>query len=105
MKLLLDECVPRRLKLDFQQHEVSTVVEAGFQGLKNGRLLQSAANAGFDVLITVDQNLIFQQNLKILPIAVLILIASHNKYELLAPLVPQALAALQSIRIGDVVSI
>ena len=57
MKLLLDECVPRRLKRDFPQHEVSTVIEAGFQGLKNGLLLQSAANAGFEVLITVDQNL------------------------------------------------
>lgn len=105
MKLLLDECVPRRLKRDFLQHEVSTVIEAGFQGLKNGRLLQSAANIGFEVLITVDQNIIYQQNLKTLPLAVLILIAPRNKYELLAPLVPQALTALQGIRIGEVVYI
>jgi predicted nuclease of predicted toxin-antitoxin system len=105
MKLLLDECVPRRLKRDFHQHEVSTVIEAGFQGLQNGRLLQSAASAGFEVLITVDQNLISQQNLKTLPLAVLVLAAARNKYELLAPLVPQALAALQSIRVGEVVRI
>jgi predicted nuclease of predicted toxin-antitoxin system len=105
MKLLLDECVPRRLKRDFHQHEVSTVIEAGFQGLKNGRLLQSAASAGFEVLITVDQNLAYQQNLKTLPLAVLILIAPHNKYELLALLVPQALTALQDISIGEVVHI
>lgn len=105
MKLLLDECVPRRLKRDFTQHEVSTVIEAGFQGLKNGRLLQSAANIGFEVLITVDQNIIYQQNLKTLPLAVLILIVPRNKYELLAPLVPQTLTALQSIRIGEVVYI
>ena len=105
MKLLLDECVPRRLKRDFSQHEVSTVIEAGFQGLKNGLLLQSAANAGFEVLITVDQNLTYQQNLKTLPLSVLILTAPRNKYELLAPLVPQALTALQSIRVGEVVHI
>ena len=103
MKLLLDECVPRRLKRDFQAHEVSTVVEAGFQGLKNGRLLQSAAAAGFAAFITVDQKLTYQQNLKTLPLAVLVLIAPRNKYELLAPLVPQALIALQSIRAGEVV--
>lgn len=105
MKLLLDECVPRRLKRDFQTHDVATVIEAGFQGLKNGRLLQSAASAGFEVLITVDQNLTYQQNLKTLPLAILILIAARNKYELLAPLVPQALIALQSIRAGEVVRI
>ena len=105
MKLLLDECVPRRLKSDFHQHEVSTVVEAGFQGLKNGILLESAADAGFKVLITVDQNLAYQQNLKTLPLAVLVLVTPRNKYELLAPLVPQALSALQSIRMGEVVHI
>jgi len=105
MKLLLDECVPRRLKRDFPQHEVSTVIEAGFQGLKNGLLLESAALAGFEVLITVDQNLVYQQNLKTLPLAVLVLISPHNKYELLALLVPQALSALQSIRMGEAVFI
>jgi predicted nuclease of predicted toxin-antitoxin system len=63
MKLLLDECVPRPLKRDFQLHETHTVSEAGFTGLKNGALLRAAANAGFEVLITVDQNLIHQQNL------------------------------------------
>jgi predicted nuclease of predicted toxin-antitoxin system len=105
MKLLLDECVPRRLKRDFQGHEVATVVEAGFQGLQNGRLLQSAARAGFKALITVDQNLTSQQNLKTLPLAILILIAPRNKYELLAPLVPRALIALQSIRVGEIVRI
>jgi predicted nuclease of predicted toxin-antitoxin system len=103
MKLLLDECVPRRLKRDFPQHEISTVIEAGFQGLKNGRLLESAANLGFEVLITVDQNIIYQQNLKTLPLAILVLIAPHNKYELLVPLLPQVLNALQGIRIGQIV--
>ena len=55
MRLLLDECMPRRLKREFVGHEVKTAREAGFAGLKNGALLR-AADASFDVLITVDRN-------------------------------------------------
>ena len=61
MRVLLDECVTRYLKRDLPGHEVFTVEEAGFKGLKNGRLLESAAGH-YDVLITVDQNLQHQQN-------------------------------------------
>ena len=60
MKLLLDECVAYDLKRDLVGHEVATVVEAGFGGLENGELLR-AASGKFDVLITVDRNLPFQQ--------------------------------------------
>lgn len=67
--------------------------------------MQSAANGGFEVRITVDQNLAYQQNPNALPIAVLILIASRNKCEFLAPLAPQALTALENIRAGEVVRI
>ncbi|HXI23379.1 MAG TPA: DUF5615 family PIN-like protein [Pyrinomonadaceae bacterium] len=74
MKLLLDECVTRFLKRDLVGHEVSTVAEAGLRGLKNGALL-SAASESFDVLLTVDRNLPFQQNINTLQIAVLLLIA------------------------------
>jgi hypothetical protein len=56
MRVLLDECVTRYLKRDFSGHEVFTAEEAGFKGLKNGRLLQ-AMSGNFDVLVTVDQNL------------------------------------------------
>jgi hypothetical protein len=59
MKVLLDECVTRYLKPDFAGHEVLTVEEAGFKGLKNGRLLQ-AASGQHEVLVTVDQNLQYQ---------------------------------------------
>ncbi len=95
MRLLLDECVPRRLKRDFIGHEVLTIDEAGFKGLKNGNLL-SAASDEFDVLITVDKNIEHQQNIN-LPMAVLILLARSNRYESLAPLVPNALIKLESI--------
>ena len=70
MKLLLDECVPRPLKRDLAKHDVSTVAEAGYGGLKNGTLLRAAAGK-YDVLITVDRNIAFQQNISSFQIAVL----------------------------------
>ena len=79
MKLLLDECVRRRLKRDFVGHEVHTVEEAGFKGLENGDLLK-AASSDYEVLITVDQNLPYQQNIAGLNIAILILAAERNSY-------------------------
>jgi predicted nuclease of predicted toxin-antitoxin system len=106
MKVLLDECVPRRLKRDFiPEHETVTVAEAGFAGLKNGQLLRAAAASNFEVLLTVDQNLIHQQNVQTLPVAILVLLAKHNKYEALSRLVPQALVALQTIRKGEIAQI
>jgi len=104
MRLLLDECTPRRLKREFVGHEATTSQEAGFAGLKNGALLR-AADGRFDVLITVDKNIPYQQNLKSLSIAILILIARSNRYEDLRPLLPQALESLESIQPGDVVRI
>ena len=61
MRLLLDECIPRKLKSDLAGHDVATVVEAGYSGMKNGVLLRAAASY-YDVPITVDLNLPFQQN-------------------------------------------
>ncbi len=62
MRVLLDECLPRRLKADLAGHEATTVPEAGWAGTKNGDLLQLAA-ARFDAFVTIDQGLAFQQNL------------------------------------------
>src|SRR5204863_9056898 len=104
MKLLLDECVPRPLKREFVGHEVKTAREAGLAGLKNGQLLR-AAEADFDVLITVDKSIPHQQNVKALQLAVLVLSAKRNKYELLKPLIPRALASLESIQPGSVIRI
>src|SRR4051812_28663315 len=100
MKLLLDECVTRFLNRDLVGHEVSTVAEAGFRGLKNGALLQ-AASESFDVLITVDRNVPFQQNINKLQIAVLVLIAPSTKYPDLKPLVPEVLLELNTIQPGE----
>lgn len=99
MKLLLDECVTRYLKPDFIGHEVKTVREAGFTGLKNGELLKAAERA-FDVLVTVDQSIRHQQNLPAFNLGVLILAAKTNKYGDLKPLVPRALDVLKSLQPG-----
>ena len=61
MKVLLDECVPRKLKRELTEHEVLTVTEYGWSGIKNGKLL-TLAEAEFDVFLTIDQNLKYQQN-------------------------------------------
>jgi Domain of unknown function (DUF5615) len=102
MKVLLDECVTRKLKREFIGHDVSTVDEAGMKGLKNGNLLRSASGR-FDVLVTVDRSLPYQQNIKSFNLAVLVLVARKNSYHALSPLIPQALEALKSINAGEVV--
>jgi predicted nuclease of predicted toxin-antitoxin system len=104
MKVLLDECVTRKLRRDFQGHEVETVEEAGLKGLKNGALLRSASGR-YEVLVTVDQNLPYQQNIKSLNLAVLVLAAKKNSYQALHPLMNQALDALKQIKFGEVVII
>jgi len=104
MRVLLDECVTRYLKRDLPGHEVFTVEEAGFKGLKNGRLLQAAAGQ-YDALITVAQNLRYQQNLETLPIPVIVLSARRSTYPMLKPLMPQVLEALKTIGAGQVVVI
>ncbi|MEO8436481.1 MAG: DUF5615 family PIN-like protein [Pyrinomonadaceae bacterium] len=102
MRLLLDECVPRKLKGDLVGHEVATVVEAGYGGMKNGVLLRAAAG-NYDVLITVDQNLPRQQNIRSLEIAVLVLVAAGIKYDDTKALIPQLMAALKTIKPGEFV--
>lgn len=104
MKLLLDECVTRHLKRDLAGHEVHTVNDAGFKGLENGDLLK-AASGTYEVLITVDRNIPYQQNVAGLNIAVLILAAKRNSYARLKPLIPRALSALETMKVGDVIRI
>lgn len=104
MKLLLDECITNYLKPDFAGHEVFTIEEAGLKGLENGDLLR-AASGEFEVLITVDKNIPFQQNLAKFNIAVLILRAKTNRYEDLKKLVPQALLALENIQPGSAIRV
>ena len=104
MKLLLDECVTRRLKRDLIGHEAKTVAEAGFRGIKNGALLH-AASVDFDVLITVDRNLPFQQNVQTLQLGIIILKASGITYDDLKLLAPRILEALDILKAGEFIQI
>lgn len=104
MKVLLDECVTRFLKRDLTGHEVHTVAEAGFRGLKNGALLR-AASGTYDALITVDRNLQYQQNPQSLDIAVVIMVAGGITYDHLKPLIPQIEKSLQTIQPGEMIII
>lgn len=102
MRVLLDECVTRYLKRDFAGHEVLTVAEAGFKGLKNGRLLQAASGL-YDALVTVDQNLQYQQNLHTFALAIVVLKARRSTYPMLKSLMPKVLETLAKIEPGEVV--
>jgi predicted nuclease of predicted toxin-antitoxin system len=106
MKLLLDECVPRKLKFAFSEygHECRTVREVGFGSKANGELL-TLAEGHFDALITIDKSIRYQQNLTGRNIAILIIRASSNDISDIRPHVPEALIALNSIRPGQVVEV
>ncbi len=104
MRLLLDECVPKRLGREFRGHQVVTAVEAGWAGLSNGALLRAAAEE-FDAFITVDQGVQFQQNLAGAAIRVVVIVAERNTLEALRPLVPKVLEALQTLTVGQLIRV
>ena len=96
MRLLLDESVPVKFRRSLPDHDVRTVVEMGWSGVKNGQLLALAA-IEFDVFVTVDKNLPYQQNLAALPVAVMVLDAVSNELPALLSLVPALERALASM--------
>ena len=104
MKVLLDECVPRKVKRELTDHEVLTVTEHGWSGVKNGDLL-ALAEAEFDVFITVDQNLKYQQNLRAFNVGIILLVVRNNRLKTLLPLMPEVKAALENIRAGDFIHV
>ena len=86
MKILLDENLPRKLKLSFgDEHEVRTLKEKGWLGRRNGELLGLMMLDGFDAFVTIDKNLQYQQNLRRFSIKLFILNAPNNKIETLQP--------------------
>ena len=96
MRILLDESLPRPLARLLPEHDVRTVAAMGWGGKRNGELLQLAAT-DFDALLTADQNLEHQQNLGVLPVAVVILVAATNRMESLRLLIPALLQTLQTL--------
>lgn len=99
-KVLLDSCVPRPFKREVRPHRVDHTSEIGWQDLDDRPLLEHADGA-YDVLITTDRNLPYQQNLSRYELAVIILIARTNRLEELLPLVPGVLESLDSIQPGE----
>jgi predicted nuclease of predicted toxin-antitoxin system len=97
MKLLLDENLPHQLRHEIPAHDCATVAFMGWGGVENGELLGLAAEADFEALLTKDANLCYEQNLKNLPIAVVIIHAASNDIEDIRPILPQLLTALSEL--------
>jgi predicted nuclease of predicted toxin-antitoxin system len=104
VKLLLDECVDRRLACDLVGHSVSTVPRRGWAGIKNGELL-ALAEKEFDVFITVDRKLPMQQDLMKFKIPVLLLRARTNRLEDIGPLVPELLKTIDRATAGTLTTV
>jgi len=102
MKLLLDECIPHRVRLHLVGHDAVSVVYMGWGGIKNGRLLALAAADSFEALVTTDRNLEHQQNHATLPLAIVVVEAASNDIGDIVPLVPNLLIALSSLRLRSV---
>ncbi len=104
MRVLLDECLPGKLRGELTGHDVTTVPEVDWADKSNGELLQLAAGP-FDVFITIDQGLPYQQNLRQAELPVVVLSAKDNRLQTLRPLIPQLLTALGSAKPGEVVRV
>jgi hypothetical protein len=105
MRLLLDECVPRPLLRDLTGHDAHHVVDMGWSSKRNGELLELMLAERFEALLTVDQNLPFQQNVRASGIAVVVAVARTNRVKELRPLVPKVLDALRDVKPGEVVNV
>ena len=103
-KVLLDECLPAQLKRELAEHQVRTVRNQGWEGIKNGRLL-ALMQRQFDVFLTVDGSLEHQQNTQNISVGIIVLEVFHNTMKYIGPLVPQIRAALDRIRPGQIIRI
>lgn len=86
MKILIDECLPKKLKQYLSEFEVNTVSELGWESLKNGELLKQAINNKFDVFLTADKKLKYEQNIKSMNITIVVFDVYRNKIENIIPL-------------------
>ncbi len=88
MKILLDECITKRLKLHLQDFEVFSVHELNLSGIKNGKLMTYCSENNFDILLTIDKNLMFQQNLEKYKVSIVVLNSKTSKIEELITFLP-----------------
>ncbi|SRR6266436_5767857 len=105
MRILIDECIDERFRNALAGHDCQTARYAGFAGLKNGDLLTAAETAKFDVFLTVDQGIVYQQNLTVRKLAIIIFYIKSNRLKDLLPLAPACLARIASIQPGQIVTI
>jgi len=105
MRLLLDECVPRKLKNHLPGFACQTVPEAGLAGKKNGELLSRAEESDFQVLLTVDRGIEYEQNLLHHEIAVVVIRARSSRLDDLLPHTPEILKVLGSIQRGQLIKV
>ena len=101
MRLLLDESLPHRLKTVFSGHRVHTVAEMGWKSFSNGELLARASGL-FEIFLTADQKLQYQQHVARFDIAVIVLVARRNRFQDYEPLIPRLLETLTRARPGEV---
>ena len=104
MKVLIDECIPKKFKasLAAPEHECLTVPEAGLASKRNGELLD-LAEPNFDVFITLDRGIQYQQNLTGRKLAIIIIRAKSNRLVHLTPYASKCLEVLRSIQAGQLV--
>ncbi len=105
MKLLLDECLPRKLKNHLPSHQCQTVPEAGWVGKKNGELLLLAEKSGYEVFLTLDRGMEYEQNLTGRKIAIVLVSARSSQLADLLPQMPAILETLRSVRAGQLVHV
>jgi hypothetical protein len=105
VRVLVDQCLPRHLANELPGHDATTVRAQRWLGLRNGVLLRAAVDAGFEVFITNDSSIEFQQNVKRIGIAVIALEGFRNRIQDLRPAIPQILQELTTIQPGLVVTI
>jgi hypothetical protein len=104
LKILLDHCVPAPLRRSFPTHDVRTTAQMGWANLQNGRLMAAAAPQ-FQVFLTVDKNIPYQQNLDNVQVAVIFLDTPTNTLEALLPLVPVVESVLPTLKPGHMIVI
>jgi len=104
MNIILDECLPRRLLKDLPAYSVTTVPRQGWNGITNGALLDLVTGE-FDVFVTMDSNIVHQQNVDKLEICLIVLHGPNSNYETLQPLIPELQSALQQVAKGAVLHV
>jgi predicted nuclease of predicted toxin-antitoxin system len=103
MKVLLDECVPRKLKQHLRQFDCQSVPDLDWTGKKNGELLALAEQNAIEVFVTVDQGIEYQQNIANRRLGIVVLRAKSSRYADLVKCVPEMLRAISTIKPGQLI--